>query len=195
LNYYQNWHAESAEQNFKNELKQFKNVPNLNYLQIGAYTGDCSLWLFKNVLTHPSSRLTDIDCWDLIRPKDYLTQLENDWTDVEATYDKKIFLYKDRINKNKALSQDWLLANRTEQYDFIYIDGDHTPKAVMTDGILAWNLLKVGGILAFDDYLWQHPFGELFNPKPAIDLFQNMYRNETEIIVSNWQVWLKKTKE
>jgi predicted O-methyltransferase YrrM len=189
---YQNWHAQSAQQNFENELKQYKGTPDLNYLQIGAYTGDCSLWLFRNVLTDNSSRLVDVDCWDLTRPKDYLDQMGHDWEDVEKTYDKKVLPYKDRIQKNKAMSKDWLLANRAEQYDFVYIDGDHTPKATMTDGLLAWDLLKVGGIIAFDDYLWQHPFGEPFNPKPAIDLFQQMYRNESQLIVSNWQVWLRK---
>ena len=193
--HYDNWHAGTAQQNFNNELLEFQGLPNLNYLQIGAFTGDCSLWLFKHVLTNPSSKLTDIDCWGSKESKDYLHQMNLDWQDVEVTYDKKIVEYKDRINKIKATSQDWLLANRTERYDFIYIDGDHTPKATMTDAVLSWGLLKVGGIMAFDDYLWQHPNGSPFNPGPAIDLFQQMYRNETQLIVSNWQVWLRKTGE
>ena len=190
---YENWHAQNAQQNFRNELMEFRGKPNLNYLQIGAFSGDCSLWLFRNVLTDPSSRLTDVDCWGIKNTKDYLYQMAFDWQDVENAYDAKIEKYKDRINKCKAMSKDWLLANRTEQYDFIYIDGDHTPKATMTDAMLSWDLLKVGGIMAFDDYLWQHPNGDPFRPGPAIDLFQQMYRNESQLIVSNWQLWLKKT--
>jgi hypothetical protein len=102
-------------------------------------------------------------------------QIQHDWEDVELAYDETVSKYKDRITKCKSMSKDWLLANRTEQYDFIYIDGDHTPKAVINDGVLAWDLLKVGGIMAFDDYLWQHPNGDPFRPGPAIDLFQQMY--------------------
>ena len=43
------------------------------------------------------------------------------------------------------------------EFDFIYIDSDHSPTAVLADAVLAWPLLKVGGVMIFDDYLWLPP--------------------------------------
>lgn len=186
------WFTGYAKDNFERQLTKFRGQPNLNYLQIGAYKGDASYWLFKRVLTDPTCRLTDIDCWDLQPIGTYMKGSTQELLEIERTYDEKIAPYKDRISKNKTLSKEWLLNNRSEQYDFIYIDGNHNPQATMVDGVLAWDLLKVGGIIAFDDYLWDHPFGEHFNPKPAIDMFMHMYRNESQIILNNWQVWLRK---
>jgi predicted O-methyltransferase YrrM len=190
-----NWHEqEGIVTNFVKLLKEHKGLPNLNYLQIGVYTGDASLWLMRNILSDETSRLTDVDIWDLVHPDD-CPLFDQDWVDVETFYNRQVFPYKHRINKHKSFSKNWLLANRSEQYDFIYIDGDHTPKAFMTDALLSWDLLKVGGIMAIDDYEWTHPMGEHLNPRPAIDSFIEMHKDTSEVLIKNWQVWLKKTKE
>jgi hypothetical protein len=34
-------------------------------------------------------------------------------------------------------------------------DGSHRARDVLEDAVLSWPLLKVGGIMLFDDYLWQ----------------------------------------
>ena len=39
-------------------------------------------------------------------------------------------------------------------FDFIYIDGSHMRVDVLLDAVLAWQLLKPGGIMALDDYEW-----------------------------------------
>ena len=141
-----NWHqADGIVSNFRNLLREHKDLPNLNYLQIGVYTGDASLWLMRNVLTDETSRLTDVDIWDLTHPDDCPLSDQN-WVDVEAFYDRQVFPYRHRINKYKAFSKEWLSTNRSEQYDFIYIDGDHVPEAFTSDAELSWDLLKIGGI-------------------------------------------------
>ena len=38
------------------------------------------------------------------------------------------------------------------RFDFVYIDGDHDALPCLTDCVLAWALLKAGGIMAMDDY-------------------------------------------
>lgn len=38
------------------------------------------------------------------------------------------------------------------RFDFIYVDGDHDALPVLTDCVLAWQLLKPGGIMAMDDW-------------------------------------------
>ena len=188
-----NWFEAGALRNFDLFLKEYRNKPNIHFLQIGVFKGHCSLWLFENILTHESSTLTDVDCWGLVDSRDALDNLKLDWEDVEAKYDKKLLPYKDRLNKHKAMSKEWLLQNRSNQYDLIYIDGDHTPKGFMTDAVLSWDLLKTGGIMAIDDYTWPHPDGGFFSPKSAIDMFMHMVRNESQVMANNNQVWLRKT--
>lgn len=56
--------------------------------------------------------------------------------------------------------------------DIIYIDGDHSAPAVLTDAVLSWPLLKEGGILIFDDY--QYKLEERSpekSPRISIDAF------------------------
>lgn len=49
--------------------------------------------------------------------------------------------------------------------DFAYIDGDHTLRGITIDLIRVWPKVKVGGVVAGDDFcksVWQHP--ESFEP-------------------------------
>jgi cephalosporin hydroxylase len=83
------------------------------------------------------------------------------------------------------------------RYDFIYIDGSHLAKDVLTDAVLAWQILEPGGYLAFDDYTWtEKPRQEanpLDNPRLAIDAFYTIFRREAVILPSTQhQFWLMK---
>ncbi len=119
------------------------------------------------------------------------------------------------MNSFKALVR---LATKRKQYDFIYIDGSHLGKNVLEDSAIAFNLLKKGGILLFDDYglndhrvvddyydnkelLEKHTVsntGELpmfesyFSPKAAIDSFLNIYSLDLEVLIKDYQVAIKK---
>ena len=57
---------------------------------------------------------------------------------------------------------------------------------VLTDAVMAFPLLRVGGIMAFDDYLWTvEAKGEenpLFMPKPAIDAFANLFLRKMSVM-------------
>ena len=91
-------------------------------------------------------------------------------------------------------------------YDVIYIDGSHTAPNVLADSVLAWPLLKVGGILIWDDYLWELPLevyptpltdqqkekAALLRPKMAIDAFLACYEGQYEMIAQEWQVCIKR---
>ena len=47
-----------------------------------------------------------------------------------------------------------MIATGEAPFDLIYIDGSHTAADVLTDAVLAFQLLRVGGVMIFDDYLW-----------------------------------------
>jgi predicted O-methyltransferase YrrM len=186
---YPNWFDVTAKYHFENLLAQYKDKPQLNYLQIGVFTGDASVWLMENILTHESSKLTDVDTW---QGSNESVHHNMNFTDVEKTYDSKVSGYN-KITKVKEKSSVFL-ANCNESFDFIYIDGDHTAAAVLTDALLSWNLLKVGGIIAFDDYEWEDPKGLIYAPKIAVNMFDALYKDFTEVIGKGAQVWYKRTQ-
>jgi predicted O-methyltransferase YrrM len=86
------------------------------------------------------------------------------------------------------------------QFDFIYIDASHTAPDVLTDAVLAFNLLPVGGVIVFDDYMWAlekpNELDLLNMPKFAIDTFVNMFARKLAFRpfgVNNWQFLVQKT--
>ena len=67
---------------------------------------------------------------------------------------------------------------------------------VLSDAILSFELLKINGIIGFDDYLWKLPNTNnlLTNPKIAIDSFTNIFALRSAIFrTPNHQVYIKKT--
>ena len=78
------------------------------------------------------------------------------------------------------------------KYDFIYIDGSHIAKDVLTDACMAWPLLKPNGVMVFDDYLWGNPRDVLHRPKAAVDAFTTLFAEELEIIHVGYQAVVRK---
>ena len=65
-------------------------------------------------------------------------------------------------------------------------------KNVLEDGIQAFQVLKTGGILAFDDYKGALEQAECLRPGPAIDALTLAWEDQIEIIEDNYQLWLLK---
>jgi hypothetical protein len=66
---YPNWFEMTAKHNFQTYLAEFKDKPNLKFLQLGVYTGDASVWLCNNILTVKGSVLIDVDTWQEVMRK------------------------------------------------------------------------------------------------------------------------------
>jgi predicted O-methyltransferase YrrM len=85
------------------------------------------------------------------------------------------------------------LIAQKKQFDFIYIDGSHLAKDVLTDACMSWPLLKDKGFMVFDDYLWRPPgFGVMQRPKIAVDTFVNMFEDELIIAHTGYQLIVRK---
>lgn len=187
---YPNWFKDSsAIHYFEKYLKKFSNKE-VSFLQIGVFTGDATEWLFENVLTNNKSTLTDVDTWT---GSDNEGHSQFNWNEIESIYDNK---FKDKILSKNLLkykmSSNEFFSKNNNQYDFIYIDGDHKALSVLLDGTNAFFNLKSGGILAFDDYLWtleQFPFND---PKPGIDSFLNIFGGQYYILDIQGQAWIEK---
>jgi len=186
---YPNWFAQTAQYNFDVLLQEYAGQEKIACLQLGVYTGDASVWLCENILTAKESILVDVDTWE---GSDELAHKDMDFTSVYDTYCRKTEHFP-QILKVTSTTVKFLAQFKDTEFDFIYIDADHTTVGVLLDAELSWPLLKSGGIIAFDDYTWSHHTGDpRLEPKVGIDLFLHRHTGEYEILAINDQVWLRK---
>jgi len=188
---YPNWFAQSAQYNFEPLLQRFAGQDGLHFLQLGAYTGDASVWMLENILTDPESRLTDVDTW---QGSNELAHEEMDFDEVYKIYEDKTKKFISNLQIVRMSTFDWLInpVARIPSYDFIYVDADHTTVGVLLDAELSWPLLKSGGVMAFDDYTWGDHYPMHQRPKPGIDLFLLRHSGEYDVLAVNLQYWIRK---
>ena len=181
-----NW-FESQKHNFEEHLERYKGKPNLRFLQLGAYTGDASVWLCDNILTGEKSFLRDVDTWK-----------GSDESQHESINFNEVFnIYSAKIQAKPCVpyimtTKEFFTNVPLGKYDFIYVDADHSADAVASDAEYSWELLKKGGILAFDDYMWGQDMKPELTPRPAINNFLEFHEGEYEILTMEYQVWIEK---
>jgi hypothetical protein len=187
---YPNWFAQTAQHNFEQFLTPLAGTDKLRFLQLGAFTGDASVWLCDNVLTGTYCYLTDVDTWE---GSDEPAHKDMDFVSVYDTYRRKTDHYQ-QVLRVTSTTMDFLnRPNKNEIFDFIYVDADHTTVGVILDAELSWPLLKSGGIMAFDDYTWGHESGDpRLAPMVGIDLFLHRHQGDYELLAKNDQVWIRK---
>lgn len=169
------WHA---------ALSHLIGAPGIRALEVGTYEGRSAIWFLENILTHPSSSITCIDIFDGPYAK---------------TFDYNVAPFGARVKKIRAPSQIGLRNLELSSYDFVYIDGSHAAKDVLLDAMLAWDLVKLGGIIIFDDYGWaglnEKFSGEAFTPRIAIDAFLHVLDPYIEVVQKDYQVIVRKRTE
>ena len=191
---YPNWFKQIAQHNFEEFLLPLAGKDWLQFLQLGCFTGDASVWMCNNVLTAEHSWLNDVDTWRGA-PNEPI-QEEMDFEDVYNTYLAKTEGM--RIAVHRRTTTDYLLdydnaVMRPSWFDFIYVDAHHTSASAFLDCELSWPLLKPDGLLAIDDYEWLHPDGvEIHAPKLGIHMFLDRHEGEFDTLKVNQQYWLRK---
>lgn len=187
---YPNWFQAVAKGNFIKFLKPWEGLPNLHFLQIGAFTGDASRWLADEVLTGDGSILIDVDTWQ--GSPDESVHDSFDWNDVWETYKRKVANCYN-VRHVRMDSELYLATGADTTFDFIYIDGDHTTQAVYRDAVGSWKILKPEGILAFDDYTWGDGLADQTKaPKPGINRFLSEMKGAYDLLAIGDQVWIRK---
>jgi len=156
--------------------------PNLRFIEIGCFEGRSTCWMLQNLLTGVGSQVVCIDPFDR-----YQSQERNFDFNIEATG------HASKVTKLRGRSRAVLPFLSEGSYDFVYVDGSHLALDVMCDAAMAWGLLKVGGIIVFDDYENGHPlFADAFMAKQAIDAFLNLIAGQYEVIFQHSQVAISK---
>jgi hypothetical protein len=153
-------------------------------LEIGSWEGRSAIFFLE---FFQSGRLT---CVDTFRGSSEHLNGAFDLGTIEKRFDKNMANYGTRLEKINSRSVPALdrLAQEDRSFDIIYIDGSHQREDVMADSVLAWKILKQGGYVIWDDYLWQTDAAAADRPGPAIDAFLGLVGGEIEIHQFSGQV-------
>lgn len=169
---------------WERHLARYRDRPSA-VLEIGAWEGRGSLWLLNFL---PQANITCLDIFTFGN---------------EGRFDANVMrsTHGDRVRKIKGRSAVELdnMGAAGDKFDIIYLDGSHLRDDVITDSLLAWRLLNVGGILMWDDYQLIEAMPGHFDrpeqdPKPAIDLFLQWHGDELEVVHRAYQLFVRKTK-
>ena len=173
-------------------LAPLRNCP-VSILEVGSWEGRSALF-FLNYL--PDSRITCIDTFAGSKEQHDDPEWHLAIAGAEKRFDDNLVAFGNRVEKIKSLSVVALpqLGLRRNRFDLIYIDGSHRAADVYADATLAWGLLKPGGLLIFDDYLWDLMPDEAERPKLAIDAFMSAYAGEFEIVSHGYQMILRRKR-
>ena len=167
-------------------------------LEVGVFEGRFSLWL---VDTYPSIE-------EHVGIDSYRGNYEVDDTVMDVVYDRWIqnlseCRYKHKVNFIKQPSQAVLRSIQGE-FDFIYIDGDHTAAAVLEDLVLSFALIRSGGAILCDDAVsWKYTHHSTkiksdnlaLSPRLAVDSFIHCNWDRLNVIdlpASNQIAFVKK---
>jgi len=155
-------------------------------LEIGSFEGAVPCYLIDKLGKNSFLELHCIDIWDesddiskneaenIEKRFDYNIQLAANKTQGKTKY----FKYKSK--SHLALSK--MILEEVADFDLIYIDASHYSVDVLTDAVLSFKLLKAGGILIFDDYLWSGNENIVYYPKIAIDTFTTIFSKHIQLI-------------
>jgi predicted O-methyltransferase YrrM len=166
-------------------------------LEIGSHEGRSSCWMLENMLTDTGT-MTCIDpfadrpvtafSYDSI-PED--RSIENLFRANTAEVRKPGQTLEVVANMSfHALAQ--LIVDK-RQYDFIYVDGSHNADDALADAVMCFGLLRPGGVMLFDDYLWEDGVSAyLGRPKQSIDAFVNMFYHRLKLGLVNYQLAIVK---
>lgn len=168
----------------------------MRLLEIGAWEGMSTLYWLQTL--HKDSHITVIDSFQGGSEHQEFWQLPA----VEATFRANIAPHKDRVTVLKGLSQHKLFELTPDSFDIVYVDGSHASWDALSDVVMSFHLLKVGGLMVIDDYSGGHcdrngnpnpPSKILENsPQPAVDAFLFVFARFVQVIRKEYQVHLIK---
>ena len=159
-------------------------------LEIGCYEGRSTSFVIESCTAFGPIHLTCVDTWDgsADLPPDMMTG-------VEDRFDRNVALAiaraagtvtMQKLKQPSSVALTGMIAAQARPFDLIYVDGSHTAPDVLVDAILAFQLLRKGGVLIFDDYLWSAeapPAADPLNtPKLAIDVFATIFARKLRVL-------------
>jgi predicted O-methyltransferase YrrM len=176
-------------------------------LEVGTYEGASACYVIENAAKAADLELHCIDSWEGGPEHQMEGQFASDMGAVEQRFRRNVARaianapHKVELTVHKGRSDVHLArllgSDKGGYFDLVYIDGSHMAADVLCDAVLGFRLLRIGGIMVLDDYLWAEPLpygtDPLRCPKPAIDAFINLNIRKLKILRSPLvQVYVRK---
>lgn len=169
----------------------------LNFLEVGCFEGRATNYLLENILTGQGCKIHVVDTFAGSTEESGMNwDSEYKFSELYNTFVNNVSENSDRViihqgESGKVLRRDF----DDSMFDFVYIDGSHKAPDVLQDAILCHPLLKVGGVMIFDDYGWRDPknLDPTNSPAMGIDFFYTAYKLKYDMVFQGYQVGLYKT--
>jgi predicted O-methyltransferase YrrM len=156
------------------------------FLEIGAFEGRSTLWFYEQMQKDGYHRIDVVDTWGGSEE-----HVGIDFDEVKRRFDENTYYINKLVFEGNVFDYVGDGPDGYE-YDFIYVDGSHQAHDVLGDACMAWPMLRKGGIMVFDDYLWGVNENPLHTPKMAVDAFIACYREQLEVVMAGYQMGIKK---
>jgi len=165
-------------------------------LEIGSHEGRSTCWMLENLLAEDGI-ITCIDPFGNLSLNAYTNDDLPEQLIIQDIHKHNTDLAKSPTQTVEVMpvmsyhGLARLIVDRRE-FDLIYVDGSHCSDIVLADATMAFGLLKSGGFMIFDDYLWRESPDVLDHPKMSIDAFVNMFQKHINIGMINYQYIIQK---
>lgn len=173
-------------------IDQYKLDSKVRYvLEIGSWEGLSSFFILSKM---KNAHITCVDTWEgADEHRNHFNPEKSNLNIIETNFDYNLEIYKNRISKYKGTSISFFAKEHKKNfYDFIYIDGSHHSNDVLIDSIMCFEMLKVGGIMVFDDYLWRYYENINDNPAFAINNFLKFKKGHFKLVKVYYQLVIMK---
>jgi len=163
----------------------------LNCLEIGSWQGLSAVFILNYF---KKAKLMCVDTWEGADEHKSLDMISKDeLSKVETIFDSNLFKYKDRLTKYQGTSYEYFNDFfEKDIFDLIYVDGSHNSDDVIVDAIKAFEMLKVNGIIIFDDYFWKYYPNLRDNPAAAINSFVRLKNHQLKVVCFDNQLVVRK---
>ena len=170
-------------------------TPDPRILEIGSWEGRSAAFLLTSTLCANGGSIVSIDHFDLFATPAGKERHEKVLHNLSLTGRPFRVIEKFSVPGLMSLLEE-AAVGEPPGFDWVYIDGSHRADDTFLDAELAWRLANEGAIFILDDYLWDvQPHDSPHHPKPGVDAFMMLHKNEFEVISSTYQMVLrKKTK-
>jgi predicted O-methyltransferase YrrM len=166
----------------------------IDVLEIGSWEGLSGTFILSSL---KKAHLTCVDTWEgADEHKSYSAASPSVLNRIERNFDENLARFSDRLTKFKGTSFSFYTGKLSnKKYDLIYVDGSHYCDDVIIDALKCFEMLKVGGVMIFDDYLWRGYKNTMSNPAAAINLFLKIKKKNYRIIRVYYQIAIVKVSE
>jgi predicted O-methyltransferase YrrM len=186
-------HTETGKVHGPNWLKFLGHLagrPDIVGLEIGTFKGDSAEWMCENIFTHETSKYYCVDPFTG-GPEHAAGGIDCTTTEAESRARLAVFPQA-RIIKGYSRN---VLPTFDLKLHVCYVDGNHTAHDVLRDSTMAFELLKVGGVIIWDDLAWEGFPDPLDKPRIAIESFLKVYARQLKVVHLGWQAIAIKTSE